>query len=536
MVTMNWLLGGGSGLDRRDLLARAGQAGLFVAGLARPAPAQARLTAYPFSLGVASGDPAPDGFVLWTRLAPEPLDATGGMPTTPVELRWDVAADDGFRRIVRSGTAVAVPELAHAVHVEVDGLAPGREYFYRFRAGGIDSPVGRARTLPAPSEAVASLRFITAGCQRWEQGLYTAWRHIAEEDAAFVFHYGDYIYEYGRVTAERNGRPVVRAMPEGFGPCRTLADYRRRYGLYKTDPDLQAAHASCPFLPSFDDHEVVNNWAGNSGARGNAPEGFLLRRAAAFQAWYEHMPVRRRSLPRGPDLVAYRDFRFGRLATMAVLDTRSFRSPQPCGDGIRVGCTEAAELSRTMLGDVQERWLGALLRQGGVTWQIIAQQVLFSAMDWRSFIRSTTQERHAGDMDKWDGATAARNRVLSMLQQVDRPNPVVLTGDAHIGLALDLHRDGRDPDSPRIGVEFLATSISSGGDGRALLRNDAALRSDNPHVRFAGNERGYTRHLVTPRRWQADFRIVPKVSVAGSAVVTRKSLAVEAGKPGLVDA
>ncbi|MBL8569234.1 MAG: alkaline phosphatase D family protein [Phreatobacter sp.] len=518
------------------MMARAVGAGLCVAGLAREASAQVRFSAYPFALGIASGEPSDDGFVIWTRLAPEPFNADGAMPNLPVEVSWEVAADEQFRRVLRAGTAMAVPELAHAVHVEVAGLPPGRVCFYRFRVAGIDSPVGRARTLPRRGDDLSALSFVTAGCQRWEQGLFTAWRRIAEEDIAFVFHYGDYIYEYGRVAAEPGGRPVIRAMPDGFGPCRTLADYRRRYGLYKTDPDLQAAHASCVFLPSFDDHEVANNWAGDSGPRGTASDRFLIRRAAAFQAWYEHMPVRRRALPRGPDLVAYRAFGFGRLATLAVLDTRSFRTPQPCGDGIRAGCDEALEDSRTLLGAAQENWLDGVLRAGGSVWQVLAQQVLFAAMDWRSFGRSTTQERHAGDMDKWDGAAAGRERVLAMLRRVERANPVVLTGDAHIGLALDLHRDGRDPASPCIGVEFLATSISSGGDGRALLRNDRMLRADNPHLKFAGNERGYSLHRVTPRQWQADFRVVPKVSVAGSPVLTRKSLVVEAGRPGLVDA
>jgi alkaline phosphatase D len=422
------------------------------------------------------------------------------------------------------------------VHVEVAGLEPARDYFYRFRAGDAESPVGRARTLPAPGADVAQLRFANAGCQGWEGGFYTAWRRIAEENFDFVFHYGDYIYEYGRYTLDRNNRPVARAMPEGFGSsCINLLDYRRRYSLYKSDPDLQAAHASCVFLPSFDDHEVTDNWAADTDPKNTPAAAFLFRRAAAFQAWYEHMPVRRTLLPRGPDLLAYRPFSFGNLMDMAVLDTRQFRSKQPCGDGFKANCKEADEPSRSMTGEPQERWLAERLRSTQATWQVLAQQVLFAPMDWHSFSWAGTQDADAGDMDGWDGATAARNRVLDMFRAMPAANPVVLTGDAHMALALELKDNPKDPNSRCLGVEFLATSISSGGDGGEALSNKDALHAQNPHLKFSGNERGYTRHTVTPKLWQADHRAVEKISTPGAPVVTRKSLVVEAGRPGLVD-
>jgi alkaline phosphatase D len=525
-------------LDRRAFIKGALAAGLTIPGLPLigGSPARAEFKDYPFSLGVASGEPAPDGFVIWTRIAPDPLHPRGGMTIAPVEVTWRIAADAEMKRTIQTGSAIARVEVGHSVHVEIEGLEPGRDYFYRFEAGGVDSPTGRVRTLPKPGADVAELKFAAAGCQSWEDGLYTAWRRIAEESLDFVFHYGDYIYEHGRSAESRHDRPLARNMSEGFPVCINLIDYRRRYALYKTDPDLQAAHASCAFLSSFDDHEVTNNWAGDSDPRNTPPEAFLFRRAAAFQAWYEHMPVRRRLLPRGPDLLAYRNFPFGNLANLAVLDTRQYRSKQPCGDGIKANCKEADEPGRSMMGEAQERWLAGALRESKATWQVLAQQVLFSHMDWRSFPWSKTDERDAGYMDGWDGSTAGRKRVLDMLRHTQIANTAVLTGDAHMGLALEIKEDWREPGSRCVGVEFLSTSITSGGDGGEKLGNDAALRADNPHLKFAGNERGYNRHIVTPKRWQSDFRVVERVSTAGAPAVTRKSFVVEAGRPGLADA
>jgi alkaline phosphatase D len=524
--------------DRRSFMKVAIGSGIAVSGLplARAEPAQLRLKAYPFTLGVASGEPASDGFVIWTRLAPEPLRGHGGMPPDPVGVAWQIGADAEMKTILRAGTAVARVETAHSVHVEVGGLESERPYFYRFRVGDIDSPIGRAKTLAAAGVDMTELKFAVAGCQSWEDGFYTAWRRIAEEDLDFVFHYGDYIYEYARRRPATGGRLLAREMPDDFPTCINVVDYRRRYSLYKSDPDLQAAHASCTFLSSFDDHEVTNNWAGESDPRNTPSEEFLLRRAAAFQAWYEHMPVRRAVLPRGPDMLTYRNFRFGRLANLAALDTRQFRSHQPCGDDIKANCIEARNPARTIMGQTQENWLAASLRSSGATWQVLAQQVMFSHMDWRSFSWARTSEPDAGYMDGWDGYVASRDQVLGMVREGQIANWLVLTGDAHMGLALDIKEDWRHSGSRPVGVEFLATSISSGGDGGVLLANDAALRADNPHLRFASNERGYNRHVVTSKQWRADFRVVERVSAVGASAVTRKSFIVEAGRPGLVDA
>jgi len=513
-------------------------AGLAVAGMpfAGGSPVRADFRSDPFTLGVASGEPASDGFVIWTRLAPLPLNLYGGMAAVPVSAAWDVATDAAMKQVVRSGEAIARPELAHSIHVEVAGLEPARDYFYRFRVPGYDSPVGRARTFPAPGAAVTQLRFALAGCQAWEGGYYTAWRAIAEENFDFVFHYGDYIYEYRHITKERDGRPVPREMPENFRTCYTLTDYRRRYALYKTDPDLQAAHASCAFLPSFDDHDVTDNWASDSDPAATPPEAFLFRRAAAFQAWYEHMPMRASALPHGPDIAAYRNLRYGALADVAVLDTRQYRSRQPCHDGLRANCADAALPTRTMMGEREERWLAEVLRTTPCTWQVLAQQVMFAQFDWRAMPWVKPSPDPLRRMDGWDGATAGRDRVMAMFSAARSANPVVLTGDAHFAVAFDLKEDWTEPKSRTLGVEFLATSISSGGDGSVTFANAGEILRNNPHVKFIGNERGYCRHAVTDKHWQADYRVVERISVAGAPVSTRKSLAVEAGRPGLVDA
>lgn len=519
-------------IDRRSLLGGMLGAAVAAPGLLRSLPAHAQFNSFPFSLGVASGDPSADGFVIWTRIAPQPLAPYGGLGGKTVEVKWDVAADRGMQQILQSGTTQAVAASGHSIHVEVAGLEPGRDYFYRFRTGEAESAVGRSRTLPAAGSAPSELRFATAGCQRWEQGYFTAWKRVAEEEFDFVFHYGDYIYEFAARQKRRAENP--RSLPQDFGECITLSDYRRRYALYKTDSDLQAAHASCAFLPSFDDHEVAGNWSGDTQTKVRTKTPFMPRRAAAFQAWYENMPVRKNVLPRGPDIVAYRALRFGNLADVAVLDTRQYRSRPACADEF-ANCREARASDRTMLGAAQERWLADTLSASKSVWQVLAQQVLFAELNWRSFANHDGDETELR-MDSWDGAAAGRERVLKILRQAQAVNPVVLTGDLHRGLALEISADPKNVAGPCAAVEFLASSISSGGNGQRVVKNTAAIMSDNPHLKWLNAERGYTRHVVTAKRWQADYRVVPKVITRDDTVVTRKSFVVEAGRPGLMDA
>ncbi len=273
----------------------------------------------PFAVGVASGDPTPRGVVLWTRLAPEPLEPGGGMAPENVEVRWELAADDAMKQVVRRGTATATPQLGHSVHVEVDGLDPDRPYWYRFRAGDAESPVARTRTTPSPGAQPDELRFAFASCQHFESGLYTAYEHMAKDDLDLVIHLGDYIYE----GPGRDGQVRKHV----GGEIRSLEDYRIRHAQYKTDPHLRAMHALCPWVVTWDDHEFDNNCAGPiSEEKGVDPVAFLERRANAYQAYYEMMPLRRRSLPRGPHMQLYRTVSFGRLAAFQVLDARPGRA------------------------------------------------------------------------------------------------------------------------------------------------------------------------------------------------------------------
>ncbi|MDJ1158639.1 alkaline phosphatase D family protein [Chelatococcus sp. SYSU_G07232] len=514
---------------RRFLKGLASSALLFSSGaITSSVWANPAFFAYPFRLGVASGDPAHDSVVLWTRLAPDPFNG-GGMPMKGVEVGWEIAGDEKMRNVLQKGKALARPELGHAVHVEVGGLEPAREYFYRFTVGDERSPVGRTKTLPAPGAPVAEIRFAAAGCQRYEDGYFTAYRHMARERLDFVFHYGDYIYEYRHfVPGERD---IARTMPVALDKPYTLTDYRNRYAVYKADLDLQAAHASAPFIVTFDDHNVENNFAGDMDENGTPPEIFLLRRAAAFQAYYEHMPLRRSALPRGADILAHRRFALGGLADLHVLDTRQYRSDQACGDSVKPVCKEVFDTSRTMLGEAQERWLADGLAASKATWNVLAQQVIMMRND-----RDPRPEAQAFHMDKWDGYVAARGRLLKTLDDTRAANPIVLTGDIHNNWAGELKADFDDMKSKTLGIEFVATSISSGGDGFDIDATYTALLEQNPQAKFFNNQRGYLRHVVTPRRWQADYQVLETVRTPGQPIRTRKSLVVEAGMPRIVDA
>lgn len=522
-------------LSRRGLLRGAtGLAALAALSVpSRRAFAQAPRGAFPFTLGVASGDPVPDGFVIWTRLAPDPLAPDWGMPPAPVLVGWEVAEDPGFARIAARGEAAARPELAHSVHVEVAGLAPGRPWFYRFRLGGEASAPGRARTAPAPGADPARLRFAFAGCQHYEHGHFTAWKHIAAEpDLDFVFHYGDYIYEYsGRPRGAGGWGPVTRS--HLGGEAMTLADYRQRYTQYRTDPDLQAAHAAHPFLPSYDDHEVENNWAGlvsEEDGRSQrhpvlvTPAEFALRRAAAFQAWYENMPLRAVALPRGADITAHRRLDFGRLMRVNVLDTRQFRDDQPCNDGVKPPCEAVFRPDAQMLGLAQEAWLAEGLTASPARWNILAQQVPLM----RRVLRND-----AIAMDKWDGYPAARQRLLDVLAERRTPNPVVLSGDVHVALAATIRHRPEDPESPPIAAEFTATSATSGGDGQPMTSGGEETLRRNPDIALFHGRRGYCISEATAERMTTEYVSLPFVTREGAPRETVARLVVEAGRPGL---
>lgn len=469
-----------------------------------------------FTLGVASGDPSPDGVVLWTRLAPDPL-AGGGMPDRTVPVHWEIADDEAFRKVRARGVATAEPTLGHSVHAEVGGLAAGREYFYRFRVGSEASAVGRTRTAPAPGRYLTNLRFAVASCQNYQAGWYTAYQHLAAEDIAFVAFLGDYIYEGGP-------SPDAPRQHDGTGEPYTLVDYRNRHARYRTDADLQAAHAAAPWIVTLDDHEIDNNWADDipQDPDQQSPEAFRARRAAALRAYYEHMPLRRSSMPRGIDAKLYRRVRFGDLATVHVLDTRQYRSDQP------TDLAGAEDPARTMTGTEQERWLLHGLRGGGC-WNLVANQVM-----WASNDRAAGPERRY-DFDNWDGYRAQRRRLLEFFGSGQVDNPVVLTGDRHATWVCDLKPDFDDPASPVVGAELTGTSISSGGDPDTASFHATydPIAAESPHWRYIDNRRGYLLCDVTGERMRTELRVVDTVWATAAGIATAATFVVESGRPGV---
>lgn len=499
--------------------------------LAAPAilRAQQAFSAYPFRLGVAAGDPAPDGFVIWTRLAPEPLAQHGGMPMARIEVDWKVATDEAMKTVVQKGTAVARPELAHSVHVELTGLEPGRTYWYRFTVGGEKSLVGKAKTTPAVGSPLSKVRFGVAGCQAYEDGLYTAYRHLADEDVDFVFHYGDYIYE-GRPQPTSFGhddKPRPRVRQHVGQDLYSLDDYRQRYAQYKMDTDLQAAHARSAWFTTFDDHEVRNDWTGLNDTRDTPPEVFAVRRAVAFQAYYEHQPLRMSSFPKDGGMQIYRRQRYGDLLDVHFLDTRQFRSRQPCGGGFKEHCSGIEDGDAQMMGRPQEAWLAANLRQKAARWNAIAQQVMMMPLDRRD--GNNEGKLPVRNTDSWAGYAAPRERVAQSFRGLG--NVVVLTGDEHQNFAGEVRtRYGQgDP----VAVEFVSTSISSGGSGQDLREGTEQIKAENPFLKWTNDFRGYGLAEVTPDTWAMHFRTVEEVETPDAPVRTRATAVVEHGKVGL---
>jgi alkaline phosphatase D len=504
-------------LERALALAAAG----FLQPLAGCATPRVRFAAHPFTLGIASGAPREDGFVLWTRLAPSPLEPAGGMEPHPVAVGWEVAADEGFKRIVKSGNATAHPDSVHAVHVEVEGLEPARDYWYRFHAGKETSAVARTRTAPAPGHGDERLRLALASCQQYEQGWYVAHRHLAAEGVDLVAFVGDYIYESSwgsrHVRHHATGAPL------------TLDDYRVRYAQYKTDPDLQLAHACAPWIVTWDDHEVSNDYA-NDQPQFLEP-GFLARRAAAYRAYLEHMPLRRTELAANGGYRIYGRHAWGALALLHVLDDRQYRDHQACpkplqGGGNIVGaeCTERMDPRRTMLGAEQERWLAEGLAGSRAAWNVIVQQTLMAPAGRPSErgLRHWT--------DGWDGYPAARERLLAALARPGVRNPVVLGGDVHANYVADLHLHPEDASSPIVATEFCGTSITSQGTRRDVVE---AIKGANPHIRFAeSTRRGYVVIDFARDRAEARLRVVGTVKEKESPVTTRARYTVEDGRPG----
>ena len=506
---------------RRTFLAgAAGLAGLTLTGWSDPRPGwshppRRRLPDGLFALGVASGDPRPDSVILWTRLAPDPLAPGGGMPPERVPVHWEVARDERFRRVVRAGTVMALPDWAHSVHVNAPGLRPDTWYHYRFRVGDEVSPVGRTRTTPAPGRG-GHLRFLFASCQDWQDGHWPAWAAAPGDDPDLVVHLGDYIYEGGAAA------DVVR--PHDGPEARTLEQYRNRYALYKGDPALQAAHAACPWVVTWDDHEVENNYVGLVPQDPAEADAFPDRRAAAYRAWWEHQPVRLPP-PSGPDLRIHRTVDWGRLVRFHVLDTRQHRDDQPCADVALVGdigpdCPDRTAPGATVLGERQERWLGRALRRSHARWDVLANQAVMTAMPLAG---------NLFNMDQWDGYAAARSRLFDQLRAAGTENPVVITGDIHAAGVADLVDD---PEAEPVGTELVGTSISSSFDPGLADVAEELIRG-LPHVRYANvRQRGYVRCDVTGDELVARYRFAESVTTPDAPVTTGTTWTITAGRPG----
>ncbi len=477
-------------------------------------PPVPKLTTDPFALGVASGDPSVDGFVLWTRLTQAPLEG-GAMPAVDVPVRWMVGDDEDLRTIVADGAFVTGSDRAHAVHAVVAGLEADRPYWYRFTVGDYETAIARTRTLPSATASPDRVRFGFASCQNYKDGYYTAWGDVADDDLDLVVFLGDYIYESGLDGLVR-AHDVVEVV--------TLDEYRNRYALYKSDPLLRAAHAVAPWVVTWDDHEVDNNYQGDN-AEANSPTPdpvqFAERRRAGYRAWWEHTPTR---LPRpnGADFPIHRRFDVGKLARFHVLDTRQFRDDQPCAPASDIGAVCAESEHLTVLGADQERWLDTGLAESMATWDVLAQQIVFSRLAF------TLGPDGIRNLDQWDGYPGARAHVLERLAQ--RTNPVVITGDIHASGVARVTADFDDARAAPVGTEFVGTSIASNAPESLRAVVPVAL-ANNPHLLWAdADARGWVRCEVTPTEWRADFRHTDAL-IEGAPVRTARSWVIESGRP-----
>lgn len=515
---------------RRQLLGLAAASAATAALVGLPKTSWGRLSwpTDPFSLGVASGSPTSQSMVLWTRLGREAL-AQAGRTHEHVPVVWELAHDPQFTQIIQQGQLTATPELGHSLHAEVASLSPARTYFYRFLSGNASSPVGQTRTFPAPNHSPSRLRLAYASCQRWGDGFYSAYRDMREQHLDVVMFLGDYIYEYP-ASATRDVRPT----PGGW--VLTLDDYRERYALHKSDPYLQAMHAACPWIVTWDDHEVQNDYAElHAGFSGAPVPDFAERRRSAYQAFYENMPVRYADFAQllkrqGDQVQVYGSIPFGQLATLYNLDNRQYRHRQACTPGDRSGggrinpdhCELLSQKNRTLLGAQQEEWLTRHFDSSQTKWNVIGQQSLLGP-------------RHAGTSapsisnDGWAGYPAARQRLIDAMRTTRLQNPVVLGGDVHQNWVGHILSNYSQLDSPPVGVEFCGTSITS--RNRASEAELAKILRHSPYFVFANAEyRGYGVVDITPHKMTTTLRAVKNVRDPNSVVMTLARFTVEAGQ------
>ncbi|MGW6913186.1 alkaline phosphatase D family protein [Kitasatospora sp. NPDC054939] len=510
-----------AGPARRQVLkATAIAAGAAALPLTLAGPAAAAAGSAPqFLHGVASGDPLPDGILLWTRVTPTPEAVPGSGAGPDTEVLWQLATDKGFADVVASGTVTATAATDHTVKADVRGLAPDTSYWYRFTAGATTSPVARTRTTPATDAAVDRLRFGVASCANWEAGWFSAYRHLAARgDLDALLFLGDYIYEYK--TGEYCARGSVVRPHAPAHEITTLADYRIRHGRYKTDEDLQTLHAQLPVIAVWDDHEFADDaWSGGAGNHTPGTEGdWAARMAAAKQAYFEWMPVR-------PSIAGttFRRLRYGKLADLHLLDLRSFRSQQ-----VKTGNGDVDSADRTLTGRAQLDWLKAGLSASDTTWKLIGNEVMISPVALFSLpgyllrplskMLGLPEEGLAVNTDQWDGYTKDRREILGHLKSQGIRNTVFLTGDIHSAWAAEVPEEAATyPLSDSLATEFVVTSVTSDNIDDILkvapqtvsLAATAALRTANPHIKWIDlDSHGYGVLDITPARTQMDYYVI----------------------------
>ena len=496
-----------------------------------------------FQHGVASGDPLPDAVVLWTRVTPTPGAVPGSGLGSGVRVLWEVSSDERFRTVVRRGRVVTSAARDHTVKVDARGLDPERWYWYRFTALGRTSPVGRTRTAPAVGTTPANLRLGFASCSNWPAGLFAAYRGLAERrDLHAIVHLGDYLYESGSsdVRAHQPEREIV-----------ALSDYRARHGQYKTDPDLQAAHAVAPWIVTWDDHEVTNDsWS--DGAENHQPDtegDYAARKARAHRAYDEWMPVRMDGTARLDDGTRlYRRLRFGTLAELSMLDLRSHRSEQISGTGTDTGVDDPA---RTITGEPQMRWLLDGLQQDRARWKVVGTSVMFAPLKVAALPRDVVaaintlspllpQDGVYANPDQWDGYTADRRTVLDHLVQNAVQDTVFLTGDIHSAWAIEVPTDvGAYPVAPTAAVEFVCTSVTSDNLKDALgtpsrsapnLAAEQAILAANPHIKYLNfDDHGFCVLDLTAERAQCDWFVIGSRTEADTPITWTRSFRTSSG-------
>lgn len=504
----------------RRTVVKAAAAGAVLAGpLAAALPARAATTALLFRHGVASGDPLPDGVLLWTRVTPVPEALPGSGIGPDTEVGWTVARDKAFTDVVATGSTTATAATDHTVKADIRGLRPGTDYWFRFSSDGAESPVARTRTAPAADAAVPGLRFGVVSCANWEAGYFSPYRHLAARgDLDAWLHLGDYIYEYG--TGEYGTRGTVVRPHSPTHEILTLADYRMRHATYKTDPDLQALHLAAPVVAIWDDHEFADNaWSGGAANHTEGAEGaWTARQAAAKQAYFEWMPVR-------PAVAGttYRRLRFGKLADLSLLDLRSFRSQQAS-----TASGSVDDPDRTLTGRAQLDWLKAGLKASDTKWRLVGNSVMISPFAVGALsadllrplakLLGLPREGIAVNTDQWDGYTDDRRELLAHLKANAIGNTVFLTGDIHMAWANDVPYDaGTYPLSASAATEFVVTSLTSDNlddivkvpEGTVSAVAAPVIQAANRHVHWVDTDRhGYGVLDITAERAQMDYYVI----------------------------